>query len=158
MFGKLLCFAALVSATLAQVNIALPFEGSNVTASAAFTIQLEIPKSTTNTEVAVAIGAIDHSAGPYPGDSLGYDVLYSGPFNPQSTNGADSESLYENITVTAPSYFQGKMLLSVAHFYIRKVGFTLSSHCVSWCRRQILTHCARTRDGTLQSCSSRTLP
>ena len=81
------------------------------------------------TEVAIAIGASACFAG-CRNDGLGFDVLYSGVFNPQSTDNAGDE--YQNITVTAPNYFDGEMLLSVAHFYLQGVSFSLSSYRIFW--------------------------
>lgn len=65
--------------------------------------------------------------------SLG-SVLYTGSFNPQSTNSAGNQ--FENFSVTAPNWFDGPGVISAAHFY-------LSGVCIPFRRTTSTAECRR---------------
>ncbi|KAH0826874.1 hypothetical protein J3R83DRAFT_4416 [Lanmaoa asiatica] len=67
------------------------------------------------------------------------NVLYSGPYDPQATNGAPNP--YQNFTVTVPSWYMGSAQLSVAHFFLLGVCSSLFIVCLA--ERRLLTHCER---------------
>ncbi|KAI9568439.1 hypothetical protein HD554DRAFT_723442 [Boletus coccyginus] len=116
MFGKLICVAALTSAVLAQgINFTVPAAGSTVTAGSAITVEVERPGPSTAIEVvAVAIGASESAcAGGCINGGLGA-ILYTGIFDPKSTN--SEGNAFQNITVTAPNWFNGLAELNIAFF------------------------------------------
>ncbi|KAF8121715.1 hypothetical protein EV363DRAFT_1362992 [Boletus edulis] len=120
MFGKLLfCVAALTSAALAQdISIALPAQGTNITAGSNFVVQVERATSSNSVqEISLVIAGMQCLDGcPGTGNGIGHAILYSGTFDPESTNGEGKS--YQNFTVTAPNFFQGTMQLNVARFYL----------------------------------------
>ncbi|KIJ59728.1 hypothetical protein HYDPIDRAFT_100131 [Hydnomerulius pinastri MD-312] len=122
-FAALFCAAALASSTLAQsITIALPTEGSTVTAGSNIIVQIDKPMSLTGSEeVAVVIGIEPCNNGVCnpPSDGLG-DILYNGPYNPQVIQGAWNP--YENFTVTVPSWYSGLAQIDVAHVYLLGAG------------------------------------
>ena len=146
MLGKLLCTAALVSAALAQnIDIAIPVEGTKVTAGSVITVQLERPvratsqsclfllpppplnidtqtPSTDIEEVSVVIGFSPCPAGCI-NEGLG-TILYNGTFDPESANSAGNA--FQDFSVTVPSWFNGPAQLRVAHYYLQGVRITLS--------------------------------
>ncbi|KAG6371982.1 hypothetical protein JVT61DRAFT_9000 [Boletus reticuloceps] len=118
MFGKLLfCVAALASAALAQdISIALPAQGTNIAAGSNFVVQVERATSSNSVEEISLVIAGLQCLGGCSGYGIGHTILYSGTFDPESTNGEGKS--YQNFTVTAPNFFQGTMQLNVARFYL----------------------------------------